>query len=118
MSNNGYTFPDYGQYCYIGFPEGSPSLSLPLEEDYYIHRTYGMWEYAFFWNAINNNISVNSALDQATMMMYTTNFGSSLLHNGFTAQWGGAPFPDSSMAVYGNGDIHLFQYVPEPAIVV
>jgi hypothetical protein len=112
MSLNGYTFPDDGAYCYIGFPTGSPSLSMSVDT-YYPTRMYGMWVYAFFWFAINNDISINSALDQATAMLYNTYFGPSALHNGFSAKWGsGKPFDNSIMAVYGNGNNHLYYQAP------
>jgi hypothetical protein len=112
MSLNGYVFPDDGDYCYIGFPWGSPSLSLPVDDDFPT-RMYWMWVDAFFWFAINNDISINSALDLATNMLYSSYFGSSDLCTGFTAIWGiSDPFENSTMAIYGNGNIHLYYQSP------
>jgi hypothetical protein len=114
MSDDGYGNPDGGDQCYIGFPWGSPALSQPIDSSF-PYRTYGDWLYAFFWYALYNDISVNSALDEASLMMFNTNFGSSsFLGAGYNPCWG-TPWgmnPPSTMAVYGNGGIHLYYCNP------
>jgi hypothetical protein len=113
MSIDGYGDADDGDYCYIGYPWGSASLSQPVQQGL-PSRLYYMFVYSFFWYAIYNDISVNSALDMASLMIFNCEFGSSNLHNNFGAVWGGAPFDNSYMVVYGNGNTHLYNQAPTP----
>jgi hypothetical protein len=113
MSIDGYSSPDTGSQVYIGFPWGSASLmqDIPYESGSF---EYFYWVNWFFYVALNNDISVNQALDSASWNFYYSDFGSSPLKTGFTAFW----WPDmegdgSTMAVYGNGNIHLQQYEPD-----
>jgi hypothetical protein len=49
-------------------------------------------------------------LDQASLMLYESSFGSTDLHNGFRPVWGDPwETADSTLVVYGNGNIHLYQ---------
>lgn len=113
MSDDGYLDPDWGTQVYIGFPYGSASLEqkVPLV----IGNYYCCWVNSFFSSALGNDISVNSALDSASWQYMSEPFGSSPLRNGFTASWWGMdPQGDCTMAIYGNGNIHLKQYTSPP----
>ena len=117
MSKNGYTTSDSGAFCYIGFTNGSPALA------HYIQTThkyvdYCDWVESFFYYALHYDLTVNQALDHASQQRFTMNFGATQLYNGFTAVW---PLyyngywhyedePGCTMAVYGNGNIRLYEY--------
>ena len=117
MSRNGYTHPDSGQFAYIGFPHGSAALSQTITG---ISPLYATWLEKFFWYALSFDISVNDALDEATLRNFNCLFGSSDLATGFTANWPQDANGDgiwepqygygSTLALYGNGNIHLYQY--------
>jgi hypothetical protein len=60
---------------------------------------------------------VNQALDQASMYLYGEPFGVTRLYTGFDAVWGSmeSEFNENcTMAVFGNGDIHLYNQEPDP----
>ena len=112
MSLDGYGDPDDVNQVYIGFPWGSPSLTQPLP---YTSgsETYEFWVQKFFYYALNYDVSVNYALDYASSLLEPgKNFGSGCLRNGFSAYWEGCgpPIAGCTMAVYGNGRIHLRYY--------
>jgi hypothetical protein len=114
ISDDGYGDPDMGSQVYIGFPYGSASLSqkipYPNGASYYAY-----WVYYFFYWALYDDVSVNQALDSASAQVYGQSFGNCPLRTGFTAYWWKAnpeTMPDCTMAVYGNGNIHLKNYVP------
>jgi hypothetical protein len=114
ISADGFSDPDMGPQVYIGFPFGSASLMQKIPYPYG-NNPYYDWVYSFFWYALNNDISVNQALDSATAMINGQYFRYSSLHTGFTAYWWHAnpeTMDDCTMAVYGNGNIHLKNYVP------
>jgi hypothetical protein len=114
ISADGFSDPDMGSQVYIGFPFGSASLMQKIPYPYGNNPHY-YWIYSFFWYALNNDISVNQALDSATAMVDGTYFKYSSLHTGFTAYWWNADpetMEDCTMAVYGNGNIHLKNYAP------
>lgn len=113
MSSDGYGTPDSGSQVYIGFPNGSASLSqlIPLITGTNHFRD---WVIRFFQCAVYNEWSVNYALDQASLQTWGFDFGSSPLRTGFDDYWEGLPIGYSStMAVYGNGRIYLKDYVPD-----
>ncbi len=117
MSRNGYTHPDGGINCYIGFPFGSASLNQTITG---IAPIYATWLEKFFWYALSYDISVNDALDEASLFNFNNLFSNTDLYNSFGAEWpmwnSGAqrweapPYIGSTLAVYGNGNIHLYQY--------
>lgn len=115
MSLDGYGEENpYGDCCYIGFPYGSASLSQPVDDNLPNHL-YWMWVYSFFWYALHYDITVNSALDQASIMVFNDCFGYTDLHNGFKPIWGAMDWKnyDSTMVVYGDGNIKLYHpYAP------
>ena len=117
ISDDGYDDPDMGSQVYIGFPDGSASLSQPVPYTYGADP-YAYWVYYFFYWALYDDISVNQALDEASNEVYGVSFGDCPLRTGFTAKWwtppGADPMEqdDCTMAVYGNGNIHLKNYVP------
>ena len=113
MSLNGYTNPDSGAYCYIGFPTGSASLSQTLAY-WWPSTTYYDFVYNFFYYALVGQLTVNQALDAASYICWTPNYFGSCPLMGFTAIWPLNTNPPSnsiqsgcSMVVYGNGNIHL-----------
>lgn len=117
MSDDGYGDPDAGPQVYIGFPKGSASLEqlIPYPNG---PNPYYYWVYHFFYYALCNDISVNQALDSASAVFYGQYFGGSPLRTGFYVYWWNMTTPPdwatSTMAVYGNGNIHLKNYVPPP----
>jgi hypothetical protein len=119
ISDDGYhsNTKDSGDQCYIGFPLGSASLSQVVDEQYASHL-YGWWVYYFYQYVLYQDISVNQALDLASMDMYGGQyFDQTCLYNNFTASWGPNHTNldyNSKIAVFGNGDIHLYNWDPSP----
>jgi len=131
MSYDGYNYPDAFPQCYIGFPFGSAAL------DQYIayhnnEQPWYEWVVYFCYMAFNFDVSVNDALDWACSMQWgCSSFGISPLQGeGFTAIWPiwddthkvfnetgpNAQGPHSTLAVYGNGNIHLKNFQAEHMI--
>ncbi len=112
ISNYGYHYPDDGPHVYIGFPWGSPSLEQHIPKENGIQ--YQHWVNSFFYYALFYDMSVNQALDHASWQHWGAYFGNSPLWTGYQAYWWPVLWPraDSTMAVYGNGNIHLKTYVP------
>jgi hypothetical protein len=110
MSRNGYTHPDSGAYCYIGFPFGSASLSQQVDPDY-PNKYYWMWVEDFFLYALSWDMSVIQALDHASYENFEWGFGDTALYKDFIAIWDPLPhYSGCKMVVYGNGDMHLYEY--------
>jgi hypothetical protein len=119
----GYSDPDNSPFCYIGFPWGSAALSQTITG---ISPIYATWLENFFWYALSFDISVNHALDQASLRNFDELFGTTDLYTGFgaqwpmwnssTQQWEAPPYSGSTMAVYGNGNIHLYQYFVQEVV--
>jgi hypothetical protein len=117
MSIDGYIEPDGGSFCYIGFPMGSAALDQTITG---VTPLYATWLEKFFWYALSFDISVNAALDEASLIFFDCLFGETDLATGFIAVWpmdtdgDGYWEPeygyDSTMVVYGNGNMHLYQY--------
>jgi hypothetical protein len=128
MSDDGYNRPDNFPQCYIGFPFGSAAL------DQYIGyngnwQPWYEWVTFFCYMAFNFDVSVNNALDWACSMQWgCPSFRVSPLQGeGFTAVWPvwndtdkvfndstpNAQGPHSTLAVYGNGNIHLKNFQAE-----
>jgi hypothetical protein len=112
MSDDGYDDADDGDFCYIGFPWGSASLNQTVDTENYGDTYYHSWVEQFFYIALADDCTVNQALDMASYQCFGGQlFGETALHNNFTAIWPPlAPGINSTMAVYGNGNIHLYQY--------
>jgi hypothetical protein len=109
LNYDGYDNPDSGQFCYIGFPYGSPSLSQVVDEDH-DEFLYFNWVWEFFDSALTSDMSIKQALDQASVECFEDIFGNTDLHNDFTAKWPTCPTPEiphCNMTVYGNSNIHL-----------
>jgi hypothetical protein len=113
ISDDGYTHPDNGLQVYIGFPMGSASLSQKIPYSTGVNP-YLYWVEEFFSAALSTQypMTVNQALDSASIYIYGTYFGASDLRKGFGAYWWMYNLPDtafngSTLAVYGNGDIYL-----------
>jgi hypothetical protein len=112
ISDDGYDDPDWGNQVYIGFPEGSASLEQGIPLGY--GNPYSYWVCSFLGHAMYYDISVNDALDAASQQFLGCNFDNSELRNGFDAYWWGFPvsYDVNTLAVYGNGGIHLRYYTP------
>jgi hypothetical protein len=120
MSDDGYGDPDVGSHVYIGFPYGSAALDQKIPYD--TGSQYYIWILQFFYYALYHDYSVNYVLDIVSDSRWGCGtFDESPLHEGFTAvwpfykygKWGNWKGYGSTMAVYGNGNIHLKQFEPE-----
>jgi hypothetical protein len=128
MSNDGYNRPDAFPQCYIGFPFGSAALDqeMPYHNQ---GQPWYEWITLFCYIAFNFDVSVNEALDWTCNIQWgCPSFGNSPLQGeGFTAIWpvwdhtyktfdenvSRAQGPHSTLAVYGNGNIHLKNFQAE-----
>lgn len=122
ISIDGYGDPDSGDQCYIGFSWGSASLMQRLPYPDGVH-SWSEWVIYFFYYALEHDMSVHSALDQACLSMYGFNFGD--YHCplwryglGFICYWWMGSGENQygyncHMEVYGNADIHI-RLLPEP----
>jgi len=124
MSNDGYSNPDPFPQCYIGFPNGAAALNqkIPYPEGTY---KWHIWVENFFYLALNYDISVKDALDMASYLAWQCEgfYDSPLTGSGFTAVWPMDKYypwgefedytgPASTLAVYGNANIHLKNFQP------
>ena len=133
MSDDGYARPDAFPQCYIGFPWGSAALDQRLPYDGVSPKWYE-WVIFFYYQSLNFDVSVNYALTWASNQQWGCNFATSPLRNGFSAVWPldlDPPWGDyedihpilgCTLAVYGNGDIHLKNFsvshvVTRPSII-
>jgi hypothetical protein len=107
---------DNGDYCYIGFPDGSAGLSQTSIQSGYTQTTYATWVQEFFSGALMFGHSVKDALDDASQSCFQMDFGETDLYKNFTANWPTWNSTDgwhdnlgynSSLAVYGNGNMYL-----------
>lgn len=112
MSGDGYNDPEGSSQCYIGCPWGSPSLSQRIPFDY--GGFYESWLLDFFDAALWYDYSINQALDYASMQRYGYLFGDSNcpLQNFVSYWWPSMYGPNSSLAIYGDGNIRLKNYDP------
>jgi hypothetical protein len=121
ISDDGYDKPDNASQVYIGFPSGSAALMQRVPYENPTASQYHYWLEDFFWQALTFDISVNQALNYASWQ-WGHDFGASPYSTGFTSVWpmdldGDGSFTDyfgydCTMAVYGNGNIHLKQFEP------
>ncbi|MBN1245849.1 hypothetical protein JXA31_09680 [Candidatus Bathyarchaeota archaeon] len=118
MSSDGYADPDEGYQCYIGFPYGSAALTqlIPYDSG---SQYYYQWVDNFFDYALRYDMSVNMALDHASLITWDNLFGDCYLTTGFVADWPqyngtwqNQTQGDCTMAVYGNGNVKLRYYSP------
>jgi hypothetical protein len=125
MSTNGFSSPDNGKYCYIGFIEGSASLCQDVDNRPSGTVTYGPFVYLFFDALLNLDLTVHQALDYAAYHAFPPEaFAGTALYQGFTAIWptegGGQMEGWGKMVVYGNGNIYLYpggpDYVTTPMV--
>jgi len=115
ISDDGYADPDWGRQVYIGFIGGSASLSQPLGP---YDNPYYYWVCSFLGHAMYNDQSVIEALNTASVQFMGSSFFGTELRTGFTPYWWNytGQWPTSTLAVYGNGNIHL-SYYTSPADV-
>jgi hypothetical protein len=113
LSSDGYQNPDTGSQVYIGFPFGSASLEQRLPDPNYTGPQHYQWVEDFFEAALYQDISVNQALDSASMENFGKEFLICPLRTGFWSHWWKmSDYPDQTMAVFGNGNIRLKNYDP------
>ena len=112
---------DNGDYCYIGFPYGSAALAETSIQSGFTQTTYASWVQEFFAYALMYDYSVKDALDEASQALFTMDFDETALYTGFQAiwpmylynesisdyEWQDQIGNDSTLAVYGNGNLHL-----------
>jgi len=115
INTDGYSNPDSGSFCYLGFPWGSAALALDDLDPAYPTVRYYDWVQDFFFYALTYDMSVNNALDHASYECFNKYFGSTALHLNFTTCWpayqgDNSTWPNCTMVVYGNGNIHLYQH--------
>jgi len=109
ISDDGYADPDWGRQVYIGFVGGSASLSQalgPYDNPYYY------WVCSFLGHAMYNDESVIEALNTASVQFMGSYFSGTDLRTGFTPYWWNmtGQWPTSTMAICGNGNMHLSYY--------
>jgi hypothetical protein len=116
VSMFGYSDPDNSPYCYIGFSSGSAALCQTVQTG--SAAGYHTWVEKFFAYALQYDFTVNQALDHASCDVFSYYFSDTDLYTGFDAEWptwNGTHWntPQQwigcSMAVYGNGNIKLYQ---------
>jgi len=111
ISNDAYAKPDWGNQVFMGFTGGAASLqqSVPTSGG----NPYYYWVGSFMGNALTIDQSVNQALNAASLQFLGTNFAASPLRQGFMPYWWNfsGSWPSSTLAVFGNGNIHLKNYV-------
>jgi hypothetical protein len=99
----------------MGFPWGSAALSQSVQAGYPF-TTYDGWVWDFFAYAFMYDMSVINALEHTSYIRFAMYFGQTDLCNNFAANWlyfNGSQWVSmangegSSLAVYGNGNIHL-----------
>jgi hypothetical protein len=121
ISVDGYGDRDTGDQCYIGYSWGSASLMQRLPYPNGIHL-WAEWVIYFFYYSLYHDMSVHSALNQASLSIYGFNFGDyqcPLSRNGpgFICYWWNLQPSETSpgchLEVYGNADIHI-RLLPEP----
>jgi hypothetical protein len=116
ISSYGYSDPDGGDFCYIGFPFGSAALNQTIGGS---GPQYWLWVRDFFWFASSPDNSINNALDDASFEHYDEPFSNTNLFQNFSAfwplwnetsqEWEGGAIPNCHMVVYGNGNLHLYR---------
>lgn len=112
LGSDGYFNPDSGSQCYIGFYAASPALSGDSFKDYPVLGKDVITE--FYYYALDEDYSVNDALDLTSLELFSTGFGYSPLC-GYETWWPYNPlFPEmeegwfqGAMQVFGNGNIYL-----------
>jgi hypothetical protein len=117
MSNDGYNNPDSGAHCFMGFVWGSASLSQTITG---VSPIYATWLENFAWYALIGDRSINNALDEASQDNFGQDFDATTLATNFGAQWPmwsttlqqwvANPYYNSKLVVYGNGNMHLYEY--------
>ena len=119
ISDDAYNRPDTGAFCYLGFSWGSAALDQTITAGY---PKYYLWIEDFFYYALSFEMTVNEALDHASNNRFGEDFDQCDLYDndGFTAIWpmdtdGNGIWEDtygynSHLAVYGNGNIRLYEY--------
>ena len=102
LSLNGYSSPDYTNYCYIGFEGPSPFMINPLPGA----PTYQAWQFVdeFYYHVLFYDSNTIIALDDASDILYGDSFDSTALYQGWWNEARGY-FWYSRMYVLCNGNV-------------
>lgn len=106
ISSDGYTNPDAGPYCFIGF-EG---FAIPMSELIPDSggKNYGDFVKRFYYHALEEGYSINQALDAASRYVFgVEHFNQTTLYNGYIRYLPGLGWWTGRMRVYGNGNNYL-----------
>lgn len=106
MSSDGYTNPDAGPYCFIGF-EG---FAIPMSELIPDSggKNYGDFVKKFYYYALREGCSINQALDTASQDVFgVERFNQTTLYNGYIRYLPGLGWWTGRMRVYGDGNNYL-----------
>ncbi|MCW4045486.1 MAG: hypothetical protein NWE94_08230 [Candidatus Bathyarchaeota archaeon] len=112
MSADGYSSPDYGSYCYVGWEAVSPFMVNPTgyNSKQYMHFPYYFYRYALGIDNYGVHANIHDSLDYATRNIFGSgySFGTSILTTG---NWSQAPLMwgrwYSRMRVFGNSNLNL-----------
>jgi hypothetical protein len=120
LAPDGYTDPDDGPHCFIGFEGASPCIGNATGSFEFYTYPASWFIQKFYWYALDEAYSVNDALNIASGEFFNRPYDVCPLHEGFRTWWPKNDFfPEpppqnewynGTMHVYGNGDIKLSQH--------
>ena len=96
LSSNGYTSPDSGPYCFLGWNGLAPYISENVSGSYACYHFLSYFYYASLYDGAD--YSVKEALDYASQAVWQVNFGNSIIYTGTG---------DGNIRVFGNGNMHI-----------
>jgi hypothetical protein len=131
LGYNGYSYPDGGPDCFIGFNGSSPCLSDGMGTYTYPYgeNIYKFWLVFFYYFALSG-YSIKGALDQASYMVEYDGYwldSNNRLSQGWNYYWPGwvgenppPGWPEAGnysgqMKIYGNGNINLPEVLDWPS---
>jgi hypothetical protein len=117
LAIDGYSTPDSGPHCFLGFNGSAPGISNATGsfEGYTTPAHYFIWK--FYYYALAEHYSVKDALNSASGDFFNLDYHLSPLYKGFRTWWpyddipepGSKGWHNGIMRVYGNGNIKLSQ---------
>jgi hypothetical protein len=134
-SPDGYNNSDNSGQCFISFYGFSPWIGNDTDTFYgQITPSMKYFIQDFYYNALVNGYDIRNSLNQASISIFNTTYTSSILYQGYNLWWPGDPrmegyggdkrslalngwypmdfyydHPLSSMQVYGDSSVYLFQ---------
>lgn len=107
MSNDGYATPDYLGQCYIGFYCFSPIISGYYQTFDPYSTNYPCADFIkFFYYYALTGLTVNAALDQASIWYFGSYYSSSIFNQGYNAWWPGGMDPPLDVSGYYPEDFY------------